>query len=503
MSAAEERGRLLDQRPLVMRTRNIPLTVAINSLVVAGALCAALLVVPPEAVAPHIALLRHLVMAALVALAALLLSANAIIISTFVAFGAAQYVADLTFSIGSASIYGTDVVLGLVVLRALVPRDRLPLPGRFRLATRVVIGAWLAVMTLAAVRGYDAGTPVPTLFRSGSSAIYWPVLFFGYGAILRERSLNRRHLFGQFIGACLGFVGFMILMRLFNHPFERSRHLLSFVPTTSGTFRRDYGLYSAFIIYPVFALVAIGYALQRRTQVGRWVLLGVIGIAATAATLIRGETYGLLMGIIVTLLLTTRAGRGPGGRTLGKRGRVVAGILLVIAGASIALSAISPRYGIAVAERSVPFLPEAPEAKANQDVRSLAFQTGVRTAEKYPLGLGIREEVDLQNRYQIDPELLGHSAPATLLVFGGFLALITFAGAVVALCVESWRFPQTVPWLHPVFVGIATLLVAYSLSANGIVGQSWVMAIGALVLAVRFRLPPSEGDATSEIPRQA
>ncbi len=475
-----------------MRTRSIPLSVTVNLLAMAGCLAAALLIVPPAAVAPHIGLLRNLVIAAVAALAALVLPANAIIISSFVAFGSAQYVADLTLSIGTASIYGTDLVLGLVVVRAILPRERVPPPGRFGLSSRLIIGAWLAVMTLAAVRGYEAGTAVPSLLRSGSSAIYWPALFFGYGAILRERALNRRLLFGQFICACLGFVGFMILMRLLNHPFERNNHLLGLVPTTAGTFRRDYGLYSAYIIYPILALVAIGVALHRPTHVGRWMILGLVGIAATAATLIRGETYGLLVALILILVLSSARHGGAMGRIFGRRGPVIVGILVVVIGASITLSVVSPRYGVALAERSIPFVHQSTGAQTNENFRTLALHTGIRTAEQHPLGIGILDEEQLTAQYQIDPDLLGHSAPAALLVFGGFLCLITFAGAVLSLCVESLRFPRAAPWFHPVFVGVVALFVVYSFSAIGIVGQSWVMAIGALLLAARFRLPPVE-----------
>jgi hypothetical protein len=447
------------------------------------------------------ALLRELIVVALAALVALVLPANAIIILTFIAFGAAQYVADLTFSVGSATVYGTDLILGLIVLRAVFPHDRVPLPGRFKASTRLMIFAWFAVSAVAIVKGYDSGTGLATLVRSSSPVIYWPALFFGYGAILRERSLSQALLLRQFIVVCLGFVGFMVLMRLLHHPFERGHHLLGFVPTTAGTFRRDYGLYSAYIIYPILALVGIGIALHGRTNVARWVTVGLVGIAATAATLIRGYTYGLLIGLAVVVLLSKSGERATRGRAFNIRPTVVSGVLVVLVFGAIGLSLISPRYGTALAERSVPFLRQSAAAKANQKFRTDALQTGIRVAKEHPLGLGVVDNGNLLDRHQIDPDLLGHSGPATLLIFSGFLGLIAFGGAVLALCFESRHFPRAAVWFHPVFIGIAVLLVVSSFGADGIVGQSWVMAIGAFVLAARFRLPSVGGGQVIATPR--
>jgi hypothetical protein len=134
-------------------------------------------------------------------------------------------------------------------------------------------------------------------------------------------------------------------------------------------------------------------------------------------------------------------------------------------------------------------VPQSTEAQANEKFRTRALQTGIDTAKEHPFGIGLVGEGRLNDKYQIDPDLISHSAPATLLVFGGFLALIGFAGAIAALCIESLRLPGAAPWFHSVFIGVAAVLVLYSFSANGIVGQPWVMAIGALALAVRFRLP--------------
>lgn len=477
-----------------MRTRTIPLGAMTYALAVGSAVLAAFVIVPPAVAAPHMALLRELIVVALAGLVALVLRANAIIILTFIAFGAAQYVADLTFSVGPATFYGTDLILGLIVLRAVFPHDRVPLPGRFKASTRLIIFAWFAVSAVAIVKGYDSGTGLATLVRSSSPAIYWPALFFGYGAILRERSLNQALLLRQFIVVCLGFVGFMVLMRLLHHPFERSgHHLLGFVPTTAGTFRRDYGLYSAYIIYPILALIAIGLALHGRTKIARWVTVGLVGIAATAATLIRGYTYGLLIGLAVVVLLSKSGERATRGRALNIRPAVVSGVLVVLVVGSIGLSLVSPRYGTALAERSIPFLRQSAAAKENQKFRTDALQTGIRVAREHPLGLGVVDNANLLDRHQIDPDLLGHSGPATLLIFSGFLGLMAFGGAVLALCFESRHFPAAAAWFHPVFIGIAVFLVVSSFGADGIVGQSWVMAIGAFVLAVRFRLP-SVGD---------
>jgi hypothetical protein len=112
----------------------------------------------------------------------------------------------------------------------------------------------------------------------------------------------------------------------------------------------------------------------------------------------------------------------------------------------------------------------------------------VTVADQHPAGIGFRNDSVLEER-QIDPEYLGHSGPAWLLVFTGWPGIVAAALALLALIARSFRAPATAPWLHAFFVGFVLLMVVYSFGAVGFVGQAWVIALFALVLALRFALP--------------
>jgi hypothetical protein len=60
--------------------------------------------------------------------------------------------------------------------------------------------------------------------------------------------------------------------------------------------------------------------------------------------------------------------------------------------------------------------------------------------------------------------------------------------ALVGLLWASFRLPQPIPWLHPFFVSSLLLLAVYTVTADGLLGQGWVMGLAALIAALRFNI---------------
>jgi hypothetical protein len=467
-----------------------------------SAVAAILVAAPPRSsrVGHYVYDLRLLIFALAALAAALALSANAVVLLSFFFFGASQDVGSQGFFVGSASVYTSDLLVMLLVLRALLPRDRLPTGPRFTLPTRIAIGALLAVAAFTAVRGYEAGTPIPTVVRDGSFVLYWTLLYFSFQRIFRERDFDERRFLKGVVYTSLAFVGFMAAMRAINHPFDRNPHSgsLAVVPTTAGNFRRDYGFGSAYTIYPSIAILALGVSFYASRLRLRWVLVSIVCVVATLATLVRGSIYGLVIGAVVLAVSSGIQRRGI--RLIVPRRGAILGMLAGLAVAVVIVSAVAPRYGIAVAERSLPFLHQSEGADLNAEYRTHALATGIQVARVHPLGMGYLDVTSLTSVHHIDPSLLDHSGPAALLVYSGWAGIIAFVAVLVAFAVESHGRRRAWAWAHPVFLGISALLVTSSFAAAGIVGQSWVVGTGALLLASRFALPRQTAVAETSPP---
>jgi hypothetical protein len=64
--------------------------------------------------------------------------------------------------------------------------------------------------------------------------------------------------------------------------------------------------------------------------------------------------------------------------------------------------------------------------------------------------------------------------------------LVAAVLALVGFLYASFTAPRPVPWLHALFVALIPMLAVYSLAASGLMGQGWVISIGALIAALRF-----------------
>jgi len=380
-------------------------------------------------------------------------------------------------------IYLSDAMVLLVVFRGALPRSRVPRNAVLAGAPIVFFALWGVIMAVAAIRGIDAGVPFASAIRSDLALFYWPLLYFGLARVLRERDLNVSLLWRDLASVAVGLAVWMFVARALNQPFEDVG--LADVPTSdNSSVPRNFGFASAFIVYPALALVGIAgmaYGGGRRIT---WTFLAMVGIVATLMTLVRGEIFGLALGAIVILWL------GPRVRTSARlRSAVQLGFTVAIFGA--AFIAFNPTVGNAIVQRALPFTQQAGGARLNAEYRQQAVETGFRVAREHPGGLGVLDGGRLDAE-RIDRGYLAHSGVATLLLFGGWAALVSGLLAILALFHRSANVPAPTPWLHPAFVGVLTMLTAYTISAAGLAGDPWVVPLGALAVALRFNIRAAE-----------
>jgi hypothetical protein len=385
-------------------------------------------------------------------------------------------------SVGPIAFYVSDLAVLFLFVRGASPRARHS--GNHALAglPQVLFLVWLLIMAVAGIRASLVGMPLASVIRSDLALFYWPPLYFGFTRVLAERDLDNRLLWRNLALVGVGFAVYMFIARALNHPFQ-DPGLAQVATGPNETIARNFGFASAFTIYPILAVAGVALmanSSDHRSR-SRWTLLAAIGLLATLTTLVRGTIFSLALGILLVLWLSSRRGAESRRARTGLQ-------LAAVAGASVlAVLAVDPRLGHAVIQRALPFTHQAKGAIENADYRFSAMGTGIRVARAHPTGLGALDQSELL-KHGIDPGYLVHSGFATLLIYGGWFALGAGALTVLALIRRSFHHVAQARWLHPAFVGAITMLSIYTLSAAGLAGDSWVVPLGALVVALRFGL---------------
>jgi hypothetical protein len=399
-------------------------------------------------------------------------------------FGTYSLSGDSPFQFGSALVYSTDVLLALVLVRALLPRERVAPATRLGGVVRLLFGLWAAVMVVAGIRGVLGGHDFVSLIRLETPLLYSVGLYYGFARIVRERDFDLDKAVRNLLVVALGFVAYMAFARLTNSPFETEETVgrLGTVITTGGELRRDYGFASAFILYPALALGGAAYLFYgpRRTVLAASV--AGIGTLTTLLTLIRAEIFGLFVGLAVIAVLRNQSALDRVFRI-----RAILAATVVFAFAGVGLWTVDAPMARGILERSLPGLVEQTEsADATAQFRQDALDHGVAAAKEEPTGVGLLPEDALIDA-GFNPSYLGHSAVATALVYAGWIGLAAAVLALTGLLSASFLLPRPVPWLHPFFVGSLLMLVIYSFGASGLMGQGWVIGLAALITALRFQ----------------
>jgi hypothetical protein len=423
-----------------------------------------------------------LVVALLASAVSWMLPPQVFLASSLALIGLSSVLETYAIHLGPATLYATDILVIVAVFRGLRPAERRPAPQIFGLGLTVAVMCWASLMLLAGMRASNAGESLVTIVRFETALLYFPLLFVSLSRILRERTLKIESLWGLLGAVSVAFVAWMFVMRILNMPFEGKSGVsqLGEVVTSQGSVvRRDFGAASAFIIYPVLGLAGVAALAHSRRRAAAG-FLAFVGIAATFVTLIRGEIFGLTVGAVAILAVRSHYANHTS--------RLRAAVLLGVGSLCLllALAYINPRVRDAVVERSLPGLShESRAANQTAEYRMKALHLGISVARRHPTGIGFRNEQVLQQE-NIDPGYLGHSAPAWLLVFTGWPGLIASIAVLSALIARSFGTPASPRWAHPAFVGITLMMIVYGFGAAGLVGQPWVAALFAIVIALRF-----------------
>jgi hypothetical protein len=432
-------------------------------------------------VSPDGRLLKLLVLL-IAASAALALTPQAFIAASGLAFAVSTAFTASVVPLGSTPIYFADFVVLLVAFRGILPRDRVAPNRALAGAPTVFFALWVFVEAIAVERATSHGVPLASALRGDPALLYWPLLYFGFTRVLRERDLNIHFLWRDLACVAFGLAGWMFLARAINLPFHDPG--LALVSTgDSTTVQRNFGFAGAFVLYPVFALAGVAGMAHGWRRGSLYTVIASVGIIATLITFVRGEIFSLALAALIIFWIR------PANVAMSARVRTAAQIVLAVVAAVSILVFVNPTLGNAVVQRALPFAHQAAGATANAEYRQKAVEKGFSVARAHPTGLGVLDVTRL-NQERIDPGYLVHSGVATLLLFGGWPALITALLAVLALIRRSFVTTAATSWLHPAFVAILTMLSLYSISAAGLAGDPWVMPLGALAVALRFGLGP-------------
>jgi hypothetical protein len=399
-------------------------------------------------------------------------------------FGAYSLSEDNPLAFAGVQVYATDALLAVVLLRAILPRERIPPPAPLDGVARLLFGIWAAVMIVAGLRGVFGGHALVSIIRLETPLIYGVGFYFALGRIIRERAFDLNKALRNLVIVALGFVAYMAFARLTNTPFETetSGGSLGTVITTGGELRRDYGFASAFILYPALALAGAAYMLYSPRRTALAADVAGLGILTTLITLIRGEIFGLFIGLAVIALLRTEVALKRAVRT---RAIMAASFAFLIAG--LGLWAVSPPTARGVIERSLPgFIQQSTTAEATAEYRRNAIDAGFEAARREPAGVGLIPADSLTAISSVESGLVAHSGITTMLVYAGWIGLVAAVLALLGLLRASFHLPRPIPWVHPFFVGALITLAIYSVAADGLVGQGWVTGLAALVAALRF-----------------
>jgi len=391
------------------------------------------------------------------------------------------------FVAGNIVLYTSDLLIVLVLVRALSPRPRRTVDWSILdVPTAVAVALWAVVVLAEAARGYRAGTPPESIARLGEQVVYYPVLAWGFVRVLRERGVTSQRVGRALVGTALAFVAYLAFERLTHHRFENpdaaTGHLGSVITARGVTLHRDYGFYSAYDLYGLAALAAISYLLFARRPAGRVVAAAGIFVAASALTLVRGIVFGLLVGLALLALfaLWTRRRDRHGLRLLPLGAVLAVGVVL--------FWSVSPSSARGMAERFLPGVAAQSQASIQTaEYRQQALAFGFHEANAHPFGSGLVSSLD-SSQGLVEAGFLAHSAWATMLVYTGWVGLAAFLAVVLLLVRRSVVLPDGPGWLGPFFLAALALLLVAAFGSDGIVGQPWVLGEAALVIGIRFGL---------------
>jgi hypothetical protein len=390
-------------------------------------------------------------------------------------------------TLGGAQVYSLDVLLAIVAVRAFLPRERSRPPAPLREMTRLLVAIWALVWIVAGLRGAFDGYRLISVIRLAAPLYYSVGFYVGLGRIVREKEFELDKAAKNLLIIALGLVAYMAFARVTNTPFESQTNTsighLGAVDTSAGVLRRDYGFASAFILYPALCVAGVAYLLYSPRRTTAAAVVAGVGALATLLTLIRGEIFGLFLGLALIGFL-----RAPTTVMRASRATVAVAASFVLLIGGFGLWIASPNTARGVADRSLPgLLHQTAAANSTANFRKNAVNAGITAADRHPAGVGLVAQDAQSATSGVGLSYIAHSGLTAIAAYAGWVGLIATALLLLALFADSFALPRPVPWLHPFFVGSLVMLAFYTVfGASGLLGQGWVTAMAALIAALRF-----------------
>jgi hypothetical protein len=395
--------------------------------------------------------------------------------------GAHQISQNHPLHVGAITIYTTDILLGLLLLRGITARERAHARQVMVPSLVIPLTLWAAVVLLAGWKGHAEGNSVGQIARFETSLVYFIGFSWGFARLAAEKATDVKRVIRAIAIVGLGFVAFALYTRIVHQRFDATQALSTGTVVTSvGNLRRDYGLFTAFELYPLLALGGLAYLLfMPRTQ-RKWpVIIVCVELAATVMTLVRGMIFGLVAAAVVLLVMAFKSSLVK----LGPRLVPIVGAFLLIA---VPFSIVQPNIAYAVAERVLPgVLPQTANADRNTEYRVKVLQAGEQIAHRDTFGMGFVTP-DEMTRNGYEPIFLPHSMWAAILAFEGWPGLILFVWVLIAVVRRSRQMPAATPWLHPLLVAAVVMTVVEGFGWNVLFSMVSGMGMLALIVGLRF-----------------
>ena len=149
-----------------------------------------------------------------VAVLALSVSPNAFLGLSLLVIGTDSLSEAHPLGLAGTRVYTLDVLLGIVLLRAFLPRERGRPPAALGEVTRLLFAVWALVMVAAGLRSALEGYGVVSVVRLATPLFYSFGFYFGLGRVIRERKFELDKAVRNLLLVALGLVAYMVFRAL-------------------------------------------------------------------------------------------------------------------------------------------------------------------------------------------------------------------------------------------------------------------------------------------------
>jgi hypothetical protein len=392
-------------------------------------------------------------------------------------------------TLGRVTLLPIDIGLAcvgtVVILEALVRTHWKPVPRPlWPMATLILL------LAMPIFVGLYKGYGVQSVMYQGRVAVYY-TMFFAYWQLIPHKRIATNLLSVivaiAAIGATYGLVAHAMGWQWQNG--------MSNVPTSSGSLSRGYGWWSAMPWYVWGAVIAFAYAWLSSASSGRRLVAGCVAgalVVSSLSTFIRSDFVGMVLGFVVVVLFGLRDA-STWRRAVNRLWVSLPVLALVVVLLGGLAFTINRSYTSAVTERVRSIVgatqTSSHTAEVTREIRINAMADGMRSALRYPLGIGYGylpgREVDVSVvKYES-----GHNGIAWLGFYMGSVGAVIVLFCFARLGFKLRRLVLTEDeyrWAAISVVAIFAAMIGQSLGAAYYFDSPHVYVLVPLLLAMAW-----------------